>query len=151
MNKSIVIESAKIDDLPKIEYLLRDLIDAIDNSEKLDVKIAMDNCRHMIDNPNSHILLARLGKDIVGLVNFTTRNTILHTAPSGLIDELVVANAHRGKGIGKLLIKNVIDKCRTLGCSEIEVSTERMNEKARTFYKKCGFDEDAVLLEYDLD
>jgi len=105
----------------------------------------------MIDNPNSHILLARLGKDIVGLVNFTTRNTILHTAPSGLIDELVVANAHRGKGIGKLLIKTVINKCRTLGCCEIEVSTERINEKARAFYKKCGFDEDAVLLEYDLD
>ena len=50
-----------------------------------------------------------------------------------------------------MLISGVIDRCRQLGCCEVEVSTLMRNEKARTFYKKCGFDEDAVLLEMDLD
>lgn len=151
MNELIIIESAKIDDLPKIEALLRDLLDAIDDTDKMDTKLAIDNCRQMIDEPNSHILLARLEKDIVGLVNFTIRKTILHNAPSGLIDELVVAKTNRGRGIGRQLIAAAIKKCRELDCCEIEVSTEKTNEKARAFYKKCGFDEDAVLLEYDFD
>ena len=151
MNSLIEIEGAKIDDLPGIESLLLDLMEAISDSEKFDIQSAMDNCRYMIHEPNSHILLAKLGTDIVGCINFTTRRTILHIASSGLIDELVVAKAHRGKGIGKQLIKAAIKKCRELGCCEIEVSTEKRNERARAFYKKCGFDEDAVLLEYDLD
>jgi RimJ/RimL family protein N-acetyltransferase len=40
--------------------------------------------------------------------------------------------------------------CQNLGCDEIEVSTEKENTKARDFYKNCGFDEDAVLLERGL-
>jgi hypothetical protein len=33
----------------------------------------------------------------------------------------------------------------------VEVSAEKKNERAIIFYKNCGFDEDAVLLEYILD
>ena len=151
MIERIIIENAKISDLPQIEILLRDLIDAIENTENMDIDNALSNCRQMIDDPNSHILVARLGNDVVGFVNFTTRMTILHNTPSGLIDELVVAKAHRGRGIAKLLVETATNKCRDLGCCEVEVSTEITNEKARAFYKSCGFEEDAVLLEYGLD
>lgn len=145
------MENAKTSDLPQIEILLRDLIDAIENTENMDIENASSNCHQMIDSPNSHILLARLGNEIVGFIHLTTRMSILHNAPSGLIDELVVAKTHRGRGIGRLLIEAAINKCRDLGCCEVEVSTEMTNEKARAFYKSCGFEEDAVLLEYDLD
>ena len=151
MIERIVTENAKPNDLPQIEILLRDLMDAVGNTDNKDIDNALSNCRRMIDDPNSHILLARLEDDVVGFVNLTTRTTILHNAPSGLIDELVVAKAYRGRGIGKLLIEAAMNKCRDLGCCEVEVSTEMTNEKARAFYKSCGFEEDAVLLEYDLD
>lgn len=75
---------------------------------------------------------------------------MMHPGPSGLIDELVVSKSSRGAGIGKQLIQAVIDKCRESGCYEVEVSTEKSNTKARRFYKTCGFEEDAVLLELGL-
>lgn len=151
MDERIIIENAKIRDLPQIEILLHDLIDAIENAENINIDNALSHCRRMIDDPNSHILLAKLENDVVGFINFTTRMTILHNAPSGLIDELVVAKACRGRGIGNELIEAAINTCRDLGCCEVEVSTEMTNEKARAFYKSCGFEEDSVLLEYDLD
>jgi deoxycytidylate deaminase len=40
--------------------------------------------------------------------------------------------------------------CCRLGCVELEVSTEKTNAAARRFYRQCGFDEDAVLLEMAL-
>ena len=43
-----------------------------------------------------------------------------------------------------------IERCRELGCCEVEVSTKMTNTAAREFYKRCGFDEDAVLLETQL-
>jgi len=151
LNKRITIENAKASDIPKIRRLLLDLINAIDSSETFNVESATKNLHHMIDDPNSHLLLASVAEYTVGLINFTIRKTILHIAPSGLIDELVVAKSHRGEGIGRKLIKAAIEKCHELGCCEVEVSTERTNRKARDFYKICGFEEDSVLLEYDLD
>jgi GNAT superfamily N-acetyltransferase len=87
---------------------------------------------------------------VVGFVNFTTRKTIIHPSESGLVDELIVSREYRGKGIGRRLVSAVVDKCRELGCCELEVSTLMSNEKARAFYKQCGFAEEAVLLEMDL-
>ena len=75
----------------------------------------------------------------------------MHPLPSGLIDELVVTKESRNSGIGKRLILAAADKRRELGCCEVEVSTEKSNTKARGFYQSCGFDEDAVLLEMDLE
>jgi len=151
MIERIIIENAKSGDLTQIKNLLLDLIDGIENTENIDIDNALSNCRQMIDEPNSHILLAKLENDVVGFLNLTTRTTILHSAPSALIDELVVAKACRGRGIGKVLMEAATDKCRDLGCCEVEVSTEMTNEKARAFYRSCGFEEDSVLLEYDLD
>jgi hypothetical protein len=37
-----------------------------------------------------------------------------------------------------------------LGCCELEVSSLKSNTAARDFYKKCGFEEEALLLEMDL-
>jgi len=151
LSERITIKNATTSDIPKIKKLLLALISTIDTSENFNMETATINLHHIIDDPNSHVLLAKVSKDIVGLINFTTRNTILHTAPSGLIDELVVAKPHQGKGIGRKLLKVAIKNCRELGCCEVEVSTERINKKARAFYKACGFKEDAVLLEYDLE
>jgi GNAT superfamily N-acetyltransferase len=75
----------------------------------------------------------------------------MHPRPSGLIDELIVSGRSQGLGIGKQLILAAITECREIGCCEVEVSTEKSNAKARQFYKACGFKEDAVLLEIDLE
>jgi GNAT superfamily N-acetyltransferase len=91
--------------------------------------------------------MAKVQGKLVGLIHFTVRRTITHARPSGLIEELVVARGHRGRGIGKRLVAAAADKCRELGCEELEVSTEKANVRAREFYRKCGFQEDAVLME----
>jgi GNAT superfamily N-acetyltransferase len=74
----------------------------------------------------------------------------LHSGFSGLIDELIIAKSHRGKGIGKQLLSSAIEKSRQLGCCEVEVSTEKTNIKAREFYRQCGFIERGVFFEMDL-
>jgi GNAT superfamily N-acetyltransferase len=67
-----------------------------------------------------------------------------------MIDELVVTKEYQGKGIGKQLVLATIEKCKQLGCCEVEVSTEKTNVKARKFYRNCGFDKREILFEVDL-
>ena len=148
--KDILIREATKSDLPAIGKLLEDLTDAMDSTEGIDNEIALKTCEQLLNNAYSHLLVAALEDTPVGFIHFTVRQTILHRSPSALIDELVVAEEYRGKGVGRQLVQASIEKCRQLGCCEVEVSTEKTNLKARKFYKQCGFEERGTLFEVDL-
>ena len=150
MLNRVTIEPVKETDLPSVEMLLKELMEVVTDAGGFDIENSTENCRILLKNSAHHMLVARNIDGVLGFVNFTSRRTILHSGPSGLIDELVVSKSSRGTGIGKQLILAVIDRCRELGCCEVEVSTEKSNIQARRFYKSCGFAEDAVLLEIDL-
>jgi len=147
---NIIIRKARESDLPVIKGLMIELIEAVDNKEGFDIDIASENCRTLLRDADSHILVAEINGSVIGVINFTTRKTILHSGSSGLIDELVVTKNYRGKGVGRQLIYAAAEKCRQLGCCELEVSTEFTNTNAREFYKSCGFEEMGVILEKGL-
>jgi GNAT superfamily N-acetyltransferase len=148
--KDILIRKATKSDLPAIGKLLEDLTNAMDVTEGIDIEIAIKTCERLLNDASSHILVAAIEGTPVGLINFTIRQTILHRSPSALIDELVVAEEYQGKGVGKQLVLAALEKCRQLGCCEVEVSTEKTNLKARKFYKRCGFEDRGMLFEADL-
>lgn len=147
---NILIRKAECSDLPQIEKLVIELIDSMDKTEGIDKNIVFENCQNISGDTNSHILLAEIDGVIIGFINFTIRKTLLHNGHSGIIDELVVTKNYRGKGVGKQLINAVIEKCKHLGCCEVEVSTEFTNTTARDFYKNCGFEEKGVIFEKDV-
>jgi ribosomal protein S18 acetylase RimI-like enzyme len=146
----IIIREAKVSDLLTIRKLTLELIEAMGNTEGIDIKLITENYQNFLSGANSHILVAEIEGVVVGFLNFTTRKTILHRGLSGLIDEIIVAKSYRGKGVGKQLLSSAIEKSRQLRCCEVEVSTEKTNIKAREFYRQCGFTERGVLFEIDL-
>jgi len=147
----IHIREAEESDLPAIEELVLELADAMDCRDGIDVDGVYERCCDILNEVNSCILVAEADGAVVGFINFTTRKTLLHSAPSALIDELVVAGSFRSKGLGRELLNAAVEKCRQLGCCEVEVSTEFTNTGAREFYKRCGFQERGVILEKDLE
>jgi len=151
MQDDVVIERAREIDLPSLRPLIQELSESMDSPPNADAELAIENARILLNDPNHHLLVAKIADQVVGFVNFTTRKTIMHARPSGLIDELVTSKDFRGRGIGKRLIEAAIEACQQLDCEEVEVSTEKNNTEARKFYKRCGFEEDAVLLERALD
>ena len=58
------------------------------------------------------------------------------TRKSGVIEDVVVKENQRGKGIGKLLVKNLIEKAKKNNCDKIILSSSEKNLK---FYEKLGF------------
>ncbi len=148
--EDIIIREATEQDLPAIKGLMAELIEAVGDTGGFDVNAAMENCRTLLKNVDSYILVAEVDENVIGVVNLDIRRTILHSGLSGLIDEMVVAESYRGKGVGRKLIDAAAEKCKLSGCCEIEVSTELTNTKARSFYKSCGFEEMGVFLERDV-
>ena len=148
--EGIIIRKANESELPIIVELMKELIDSMDDVEDFDIDIVSENCRSLLGDVNSSIMIAEIDGLVVGVIKFSTRKTFLHSGLSGLIDELVVAKNYRGKGIGKQLICAVTEKCKQLGCCEVEVSTEFTNTNAMKFYKSCGFVKRGPLFEKDL-
>ena len=146
----IVIRKGKKSDLPVLKRLLVELINAMDDTACIDMRVAPKHWEHLFRDARSHFLVATAGGTPVGLIHFTIRQTVLHRSPSGMIDELVVSNEYQRKGIGRQLVLAAIETCRQLGCCEVEVSTEQTNLKARRFYRKCGFNKEEILFELDL-
>jgi GNAT superfamily N-acetyltransferase len=106
----------------------------------------------MLRTPELYRIIVSVENDrVVGLVSIVLYKTLLHAGGTALINELVVAEGVRGRGIGGKLVEAAISEARRLGMDEVEVGTEIENAAARSFYRRVGFDREYVLLGMELD
>ncbi|MDF5721265.1 MAG: GNAT family N-acetyltransferase [Rhizonema sp. PD37] len=94
--------------------------------------------RILIDN-NNFILGGYEGKELIGIVAFhqELRIKLRHKA---YIRSMYVKQEKRGKGIGKLLLNELIEKAKTI--NEIEIlllDVVTTNSSAKQLYLSCGF------------
>ena len=65
----------------------------------------------------------------------------LHDTPYGILEDLFVDEAYRGQGIGKELLKNVIDTAKEKQCYKLLATSRKSREGVHALYKKIGFEE----------
>jgi ribosomal protein S18 acetylase RimI-like enzyme len=97
--------------------------------------------------PINHVLLAEVAGQVVGLLSYFIRPDLFHATDTCQIQELIVRSGFRGQQIGALLMDATMQHVSTLGCAEISVTTGRDNPGAIRFYRRHGFDYEAVYLE----
>ena len=88
-------------------------------------------------NPRYECLLAEFNSEVVGLAFFTPRYSTgvgdtLH------LEDLVVTEKKRGKGIGTLLYREFLLVAKERGVKRVEWSVLDWNKTAIDFYKKSG-------------
>ena len=111
-----------------------------------------DRFRTMLELPEYAILVAKDEDDrVIGLLSASQRRTLWHAGPFALIEELVVDEDVRRHGVGRALMQAALEWARAQGCSELEISTDQENADAQAFYRRLGFESEALLLEYELD
>ena len=144
------IRQATVEDSAVIAQLMAQLIEASGyEGWQVSPEQVEESLRKMANSDAYQVLLAEDEGQVVGLLSLSFRHTLFHSAPSALIDELVVERAHRRRGVGQQLMTEAIKRCRAPGCCEVEVSTERSNEAAQEFYRQHGFSHEAVLFELE--
>ena len=88
-------------------------------------------------NPRYECLLAESNSEVVGLAFFTPRYSTwvgdtLH------LEDLIVTEKMRGKGIGTLLYREFLLEAKHRGVNRVEWSVLDWNKTAIDFYKKSG-------------
>ena len=140
---AVIIRHAGPGDEPAVVELVQQLALTFDLPTPIDEHYV----RHFLASPVSDVLLADDGDATVGLVSYAIVPGLFHAADSGLIESLVIAEGHRGEGIGRLLLQTAVRLFEEAGCAEISVSAAAANEAAQKLYFDAGLTEASVLLE----
>jgi ribosomal protein S18 acetylase RimI-like enzyme len=139
-------------DLPEVIALMTELQETTSSEEEFDPEIVSKVFSEMDRYPEMYLnLVAELSGKVVGFISVIFYKTVFHKGGTALINELVVTNSQRGRGIGQYLVERAKEEAMSRRMDEIEVGTERTNKAAYDFYRKNGFDQEYVLLGIEFD
>ena len=92
--------------------------------------------RILTPSDNCTCIVACLAREVVGFATHITHPISWSTAPAGYLEDLFVAPAARGAGIGGALIDHLIKEAHAKGWSRLYWMTEEDNDVARELYDR---------------
>ena len=104
---------------------------SIDFSEK-------EYCR-LIDSPCSFLFLLCQGESVVGML--TVGIYLSPTGSKAWIEDVVVDEASRGLGLGRMLVAHAIDFCRQQQVDTLMLTSNPKRIAANTLYRSLGFEQ----------
>jgi ribosomal protein S18 acetylase RimI-like enzyme len=138
---TLILREASQDDAAAIVRLVREL--AADEESNLTEAYVAEH----LSFPGCGVLLAEADGKVGGLLAYSIRSDLYHASPTCLIEELIVQETYRGRGMGGALVEELFKRARMQGCAEVSVTTMPDNHRAIKFYRSHGLVDEAVYLE----
>lgn len=111
---------------------------------------AADALAAIVGSPATMMLVAREGRQIVG-----TLTLALFRIPTGIrawIEDVVVDEAARGRGVGEALTREAIRLAGSAGARTVDLTSRPEREAANRLYEKLGFRRRQTnIYRYELD
>lgn len=106
-------------------------------------------CAALVTGGDDFALLARDEGDVIGhLVGRRYGPSELHPITTAELESIHIYPAHRGRGVGALLVSSSLK--RVEGVDRVTVSVYTQNTRALSFYARHGFVVRSVILDLDL-
>ncbi|WP_372967184.1 N-acetyltransferase family protein [Microbacterium sp.] len=109
------------------------LLDQLSSSATFD----RSSIERMLDHDATELLVVRLDGDIVGMATLVS-----FPSPSGsrgFVEDVVTDVSARGRGIGRLLLKAMVDIAVRRGLRSLELTSRPSREAALRLYESVGF------------
>jgi GNAT superfamily N-acetyltransferase len=112
----------------------------LDNGRVLSLDEARRVFARFRSYPDYRLYVALCGGEIVGTFALLIMDNLAHVGtPSGVVEDVVVAASHRGRGIGARMMEYARDYCAARGCYKMALSSNLKRERAHEFYEHLGF------------
>jgi len=93
--------------------------------------------RFIIEHSSVHLLLAQENENYLGTLTLVVFPII--TGTRAWIEDVVVSESARGKGVGKTLTSEAINLAKKLGAKTVDLTSRPSRKAANELYKKMGF------------
>lgn len=94
--------------------------------------------KEILKTPSTKLFIATEGTEIVGTITLIMSPAI--SGMRGWVQDVFVDKNHRSKGIGTLLIKNLIETARKEGIHHIDLTSNPTRVVANKLYESLGFE-----------
>lgn len=129
-----VIRRAEAEDAQTIEGLYRELV-----SDPL-IRVLPEQIATLSRSSTSFLLIAESEGVPCGTALLTVCPDVMYrNQPFGVLENVIVAQASRGKGIGRLLLTYVEHLALAHHCSKLMLLSSSTREEAHSFFRSCGF------------
>ncbi|MFL5321524.1 MAG: GNAT family N-acetyltransferase [Myxococcaceae bacterium] len=91
----------------------------------------------ILESPGTKLFVARVDEEIVGILTL-----VVVRIPSGVrawIEDVIVDEAQRGRGIGEALTRTALQEARVAGARSVDLTSRPIREAANRLYERCGF------------
>ena len=95
--------------------------------------------RQLIERDDTEDLLAAAGDEPGGVCQLRYRYGVWMAAEDCWLEDLVVRDADRGRGLGRVLVECAVERARERGCGRIELDVSESNRGAWALYERVGF------------
>ena len=146
---TVIIRHATVEDAPTVHALIRDLAAAQNSAAEMRSTVA-DIIRDGF-GPGAlfHSLLAEEAGTAIGLALYFHIYSTWQGRPALYVEDLIVADQARGRGIGTWLMRRLAEISRERGCSKLELSVSARNT-ARAFYEGLGMTQKGDWIPYTI-
>ena len=131
------LRDARPADAPRLAQLIGEL------GHEVDAKIVRKNVPKLKSAKETPII-ATLGKEVVGLCGIHRMAALHRDHLVGRVNILIVTEAARGRGIGRMLLEEAEARLRKLGCGRVEITVGEERTAAKSFYRHLGYERTTV-------
>jgi ribosomal protein S18 acetylase RimI-like enzyme len=106
-----------------------------------------------LEEPNVVILIAERDGDVLGYTYAGVEgyDYMSLRGPAGVLHDIVVDPAHRGRGVGRMLLDATLAAVEARGAPRVVLSTAERNEPAQRLFARAGFRRTMIEMTRELD
>jgi ribosomal protein S18 acetylase RimI-like enzyme len=157
----VVIRPAEPEDLPVLGRLGALLVQLHHEFDPARFVAATPRTEHLyaafladqLRKPNGVVLVAGMGGEVLGYTYATVEDSdyMMLRGPAGLFHDLVVDPAHRGNGIGQVLLDATLAALKARGAPRVVLSTAERNAGAQRLFARAGFRRTMIEMTHEWD
>lgn len=134
----LIIRAAEETDLPEILALYGQL--GMDAGTVLTVAQARPIWQRIKSYPDYQLWVAEVDGAIQGVMALLIMDNLGHLgAPSAVVEDIVVRENFRGRGIGREMLRFAMQHAQEKGCYKLALSSHKDRQDAHRFYENLGF------------
>ena len=144
-DSGVVIEQASSTDIPALVGLLAALF-SIEQDFKPDTERQIRGLAGVLASPNACIMLARSAQgEAIAMCSAQLVFSTAEGAHSAWIEDMVVHEAWRGRGIGRQVLQAVLAWASERGATRAQLLADLDNQPALDYYQHLGWQETQLI------